>query len=134
MTGPWTFDEARDASDSAETEQRRVESEVTRAFKEYARAEKLYRVALARSILELKAGGMAVTACEVVAKGDPRIAELREERDIKEGLKETVKIAAWRVNADRHDTRDFIQWSMRRDLAENPGPREMETYGSRRAA
>lgn len=139
MTGPWTFDQARAASQAAETEQRRVESEVHTAYKDYARKERLFRVALARKILELKAGGMAITACEVVAKGDERIAALREERDIAEGLKETAKLAAWRANADRRDTGDLLRWSARRDLAEysgpaEPEPAEMPTYGARRAA
>jgi hypothetical protein len=137
--GPWTFDEARSASDGAEREQRRVESEVHGAYKNYAHKERTYRVALARRILELRQQGMAITACEVVAKGDQRIAELREERDIAEGLKETAKHAAWRANADRRDTSDLIRWSARRDLAEYSGPAEREpagmtTYGARRAA
>lgn len=139
MTGPWTFAQARQASDGAETEQRRVESEIHDAYKDYARKERLYRVALARRILELRQQGMAITACEVVAKGDQAIAALREERDLAEGLKETAKHAAWRANADRRDTSDLIRWSARRDLAEysgpaEPEPAEMETYGSRRAA
>lgn len=137
MSGqPWDFDQARAESLAAEQEQRRVESEVTLAFREYAKAERLYRVALARRIWELKRDGIAVTACENLAKGDPAIAALKEERDSKEGLKETAKVAAWRVNADRHDVRDFIQWSMRRDLAEGygaqPTPKFTEPIGARR--
>lgn len=131
---PWSFGEAYQASKGAEQEQRRVESEVSQAYKEYARAKKLAAVALARRIWELKADGIAVTACETLAKGDPRVAELIEERDSKEGLKETAKVAAWRVNADRRDMGDFIGWSMRRDLAEYCGPSEpapvhMKTFG-----
>ena len=91
---PWDFDQALQAHRAAENEQRRVESEVTSAYREYAKAERAYRVALARRILELKSGGMAITACETVAKGDRAIAELREARDIAEGLKETAKVAA----------------------------------------
>ena len=137
MTGqPWTFDQARAASEGAELEQRRVESEVTQAYREYAKAERLYRVALARRIWELKAQGIAITACENLAKGDPAIAVLKEERDSKEGLKETAKVAAWRCNADRHDVRDFIQWSARRDLAEGlghaPTPEFASPIGGRR--
>jgi hypothetical protein len=138
MDGPWSFDAAVRASDNAETEQRRVESEIHGAYKQYAQKERLYRVALARKILELKSGGMAVTACETIAKGDPAIAELRFERDIAEGVKETAKHAAWRANADRRDISDLIRWSARRDLAEyagpaEPEPEEMPTYGGVRA-
>lgn len=134
MTGPWTFTEAVDASNAAEQEQRRVESEIHTAYKAYARREQLYRVALARKILALKADGMAITACETVAKGDPAIAELRYERDIAEGVRETARHAAWRANADRRDIGDLLRWSARRDLAEyagpaEPEPAEMETIG-----
>lgn len=138
MNGPWDFADAVRASNDAETEQRRVESEIHVAYKQYAQKERLYRVALARKILELKLGGMAITACETVAKGDQRIAELREERDIAEGVKETAKHAAWRANADRRDISDLIRWSARRDLAEysgpsQPEPAEMPTYGGVRS-
>src|SRR5687768_2576946 len=115
MTGqPWDFQQALEASRASEQEQRRVESEVAQAYRAHGRAQKLYAVALARRIMELKAGGMAITACEVVAKGDPAIAELREARDVAEGFKETAKVAAWRVNADRRDTGDLLRWSARR--------------------
>lgn len=138
MTGPWEFHDAVKASNDAETEQRRVESEIHTAYKQYAQRERLYRVALARKILALKVGGMAVTACEVVAKGDKAIAELRYERDIAEGVKETARHAAWRANADRRDVSDLIRWSARRDLAEYSGPSqsepaEMPTYGGARS-
>lgn len=138
MTGPWSFEAAVKASEDAEIEQRRVESEIHSAYKQYAQKERLYRVALARRILELKSQGMAVTACEVVAKGDKAIADLRYERDIAEGVKETAKHAAWRANADRRDVSDLIRWSARRDLAEysgpsQPEPAEMPTYGGVRS-
>lgn len=134
---PWDFREAIAARDAAELEQRRIEGEIHEAYKNHARAQRVYAVALARHMLELKQAGMAITACEVVAKGDPRIAKLREERDIAEGLKETAKHAAWRANADRRDTTSLLDWSARRDLAEyagrtEPVPDHMETFGGTR--
>jgi hypothetical protein len=118
MTGPWTFDEARTASVDGHDEQERVEGLVGAAYKDYARKERLYSVALARKMLDLKRSGVAITACERLAKGDEKIAELREERDIAEGVKETAKHAAWRAAADRRDTESLIDWSKRRNLAE----------------
>lgn len=137
MTGlPWDFGQAVAASSAAEVEQRRVESEVTQAYREFGKAKRLYYVALARRILELKASGVAVTACEKLAQGDPAIAVLREAKDVAEGLKETAKVAAWRVNADRRDVNDLIQWSKARDLAEgysrSPAPVFSEPIGGRR--
>lgn len=138
VTLPWSFHEAVQAHKNAEVEQRRVESEVTSAYKEHAKAERLYTVALARRILMLKSQGMAITACETVAKGDEHIATLRYERNVAEGLKETAKVAAWRVNADRRDVEGLIDWSKRRDLAEYCRPAEREpahkipTFGGKR--
>jgi hypothetical protein len=134
---PWSFAEAYKAHKDAEEEQRRVESEVSRAYQEWGRAQNQYAVALARRMLELKGSGVAVTACETLAKGDENVARLREQRDIKEGLKETAKVAAWRVNADRRDVGDLLRWSARRDLAEYSGPAQpepahMQTFGGRR--
>src|SRR4051794_17860044 len=101
--GPWGFDVAQAKSEDAAREQERLEEEVRDAFREHARAERLYDVALARRILELKSGGMASTVCERLAKGDETIADLRERRNIADGLKETAKLAAWRANANRRD-------------------------------
>ncbi len=118
MNGPWGFDRAVQAYRAGETEQRRVESEVAQAYREAGRAQELYAVALARRMFELRAEGVAATACETLAKGDKRIAELRRDRDVKEGLKETAKVAAWRTNADRRDVTALIEWAARRDLAD----------------
>lgn len=118
MTGPWDFGDAEKASTIAAEEQKRLEDETRDAFKTFARAQRLYAVALARRMLELKQQGMAITACETVAKGDEQIAALREQRDLAEGLKETAKQAAWRANADRRDVEALIDWSKRRELAE----------------
>jgi hypothetical protein len=115
---PWDFHDALRASEDAHAEQERVESEVTAAYKDYARKERLFRVALARRMLELKRDGVAITACETLATGDPTIAALREERDVADGLRETAKHAAWRAAADRRDTESLIDWSKRRELAE----------------
>ncbi len=137
---PWTFAQAVEAHKSAELEQRRVEGDVSEAYRAYARAEQTYRVALARRMVELRADGNAATTTETLAKGDERIALLRFERDVAEGLKETARVAAWRVNADRRDVEALIDWSKRRELAEFAGrggpvePAEVTTYGARRAA
>lgn len=138
VTQPWSFGAALVASRNAETEQRRVESEVHDAYKQHARANRLHAVARARKMGELKAQGVASTACKTLADGDPEIARLCEERDLADGLRETAKHAAWRANADRRDIAGFIDWSKRRDLAEYYGPAEAEpehmtTFGGARA-
>lgn len=139
MTGPWTFDQAVKAADDAEEEQRRVESEISRAYRDHARAEKLYDVALARKMWELKRDGIPATVCKTLAQGDPDIAALKEERNSKEGLVETAKVAAWRAQSDRRDTSGLLDWSKRRDLAEYAGrslerePEKLTTFGGIRA-
>jgi hypothetical protein len=140
-SAPWTFEQAVKASEAASAAQTAVEESVLDAYKGYAHAEKLFRVALARKMLELKSAGMAVTACETVAKGDETIALLRYERDLAEGVREAARHAAWKASADRRDTEALLSWSMRRDLADWHGHADQAepagapyVYGARRAA
>lgn len=106
-----------------------------RAFKDFALKEEAYRRALAERILEHHADGVAWTVCPELARGDARVARLRRERDIAEGVKEALQQAAWRRNADRRDTERFAEWSMRRELAEAAGrvpePERVEVFGRR---
>jgi hypothetical protein len=121
MTGPYTFDEARKASEHASNIQRQAEQFVIASTKRYANAERAYRKALAEKILALKAEGMAITACGDVARGEARIADLKFDRDVAEGVREAASQAVWRATSDRKDEGRFIDWSMRRELAEGYG-------------
>lgn len=122
MTGrPYDFDQARAAAENASRAQAAAEDFIREAAREYAVKEEAYRVALAKQILEQHAGGAAWTVCADLARGDEQVARLRRERDIAEGVKEAAGQAAWRRAADRRDTERFIDWSMRRELAEGAG-------------
>lgn len=131
MSGPYTFDEAKAASEHAANVQRQAEQFVIDATKRYANAERTYRKALAEKILELKADGMAITACGDVARGEPAIADLKFARDVAEGVREAASQAVWRATADRKDEGRFIDWSMRRELAEGYGQVPEPALGGR---
>lgn len=135
MTGPYEFDEAREASEGASKIQRQAEQFVIDTTKRHANAERAYRKALADKILALKAEGVAITACGDIARGDPAIADLKYARDVAEGVKEAARQAVWRATADRKDEGRFIDWSMRRELAEGwgqvPEPLEQPIIGAR---
>lgn len=118
MTGPWTFDEARDKTREAEAQQRAAEDFVKDAYRQYAHAEDAYRRALADKIVTLRADKWPATVCADLARGDQHVARLRRERDIAEGVREAAGQAAWRRNANRRDLQRFVEWSMRRELAE----------------
>jgi hypothetical protein len=118
---PYDFAAAKKASESASGVQRQAEQFVIDASRRAANTERAYRKALSEKILELKAGGMAITACGDVARGDPPIADLKFERDVARGIREAASQAVWRATADRKDEGRFIEWSMRRDLAEGYG-------------
>ena len=51
-----------------------------------AKAEQVYRVALAKKFLELKAQGEKVTIMSDLARGDEAVAQLKFERDVAETL------------------------------------------------
>jgi hypothetical protein len=141
MTGhrPYTFAEAQQANTERSANQKAAEKFMIDTTREYAQAERAYREALAKKILELRADGMAITACSDVARGDKHVAELKFKRDVAEGVREAAGQTAWRASADRRAEQEFIQWSARRDLAEYHGrepeqePKEPTVYGGKRA-
>lgn len=130
--GPWSFDEARDNCAEASRTQRAQEENVLAAYRDYAEKKRAHYKARAEKILQLRAEGMAVTACETVAKGDPHVADLGYKRDIAEGVVEVAKQAAWRRNADRKDAQRFSDWSQNRELAEFHGREPAEQFGGQR--
>lgn len=133
---PYDFAQAKAASAAASNNQRAAEQFVIDSTRAYAEAERAYRKALASKILELKAGGMAVTACGDVARGEAGVADLKYKRDVAEGVREAAGQSSWRASGDRKAEQSFISWSMRRDLAE--GYHQVtgsgETFGRRAAA
>ena len=62
--------------------------------------------------------GLPATLCLDLSKGDERIASLRREWDIAEGVKEAMQQNCWRHTADRKDAQRFADWSQRREMAE----------------
>lgn len=136
MSGPYTFDEARDAARDASTLQKAAEDFIKQAAKESAQAEEAYRKALAEEIVRQHDDGVAWSVAPDLARGNKKVAELRRRRDIAEGVREASLQAAWRRTADRKDTQRFIDWSMRRELAEGygtvPEPLEQSVIGGRR--
>lgn len=132
---PYSFDEATTLTRQASAAQRAAETLLRTTSKEYAEAERAYRVALAKEIVRQHAEeGVAWTVCQDLARGNPAVADLRMRRDIAEGVREATLQQAWRASADRRDLGQLVVWSMRRDLAEDPVPDHMPTIGGRRAA
>ena len=134
---PFDEPDARDAARMAASLQAGAEGQIREAFSNFAEKEHAYRKALATRIAELHADGTAWTACGDLARGDERVAQLRMERDIAEGVKEAAMQASWRRAADRKDIGRLIEWSARRDLAAGVDPEDAApgvVFGSRRAA
>src|SRR5690349_2910005 len=101
---PYSFDEARSAATKASRAQIAAEEFIKDCARAYALAEEAYRVALAEAIVSAHAEGKAWTVCGDIARGDRRVAQLRRERDIAEGVRDAAVQAAWRRSADRRDT------------------------------
>ncbi len=70
--------------------------------KDYAKKEYLYRTALSKKLVELRASGEKVTHLADIARGIPEIAKLRFDRDISEGLKKSAEEG---INFYKHDIR-----------------------------
>lgn len=137
MTGAaFTFAEARDAVNAAKAAQAAAEDFRRQASRDLADAEQAYRVALASEIVRQHDAGVAWTVAKDLARGKREVALLRNRRDIAAGVLDAAETAAWRHNADRRALDKFVDWSMRRDLAEGAGVSgpDGQVFGGRRAA
>ena len=110
---PYDFGEAREAARRAASNQRQGEDNLREASAKLADAEKAYRIALARKIVEVHANGSAWTVAQDLARGDESVAELRYLRDVAKGVFEATQSAIWRYTADRKDCLELIEWSRR---------------------
>jgi hypothetical protein len=118
VSGPWTFDQAVAAQRDATQKQEQAERFVKTAYRDFAEKERVYREALAKRITELRAEGISVTLCGDLARGDSRVAGLKYERDVAEGVREAAGQAVWRATADRKTVEGLMDWSKRRELAD----------------
>lgn len=116
---PWTFPQAVAAARRASEVQKAGEQAVRDASADLAEKERQYRLALAKCIVTQHAEGAAWTVAQDLARGDRQVAELRYLRDVAKGVLDAAEQRAWRHTADRKDTLEFIEWSRRRELAEN---------------
>lgn len=132
---PLQIEDARQAAYAASENQRTVEDRIRQTSQDLAEAERAYRKALATKIVELRAAGNAVTACEAIAKGDPVIADLRYSRDVAAGVHDATRQEAYRRGADRKAVDALLEWSMKRDLrVDTPPAQYPAAIGGQRAA
>lgn len=132
---PLAIEDAREAAHQASELQRGVEDRMREHSRALAEAERAYRKRLAERILAMKADGVAVTACETIAKGEKDVADLRYQRDVAQGIFEATRQEAFRRGADRADVGRLLDWSRARDLRTDTPPGEYPTaIGARRAA
>jgi hypothetical protein len=118
---PFDFGEAETAIREAQARQAGAETTLKEASKAAAAKEQTFRVALAKEIVRLHdSDKVAWTVCADLARGNEHVAQLRYERDVAQGVLEAAQQAAWRFAADRKDTGRLVDWSMRRELAEQP--------------
>lgn len=129
---PYDFAQAREAVTLASQNMKNAEQFMRQAFEDSANAERAYRVALAKKIVELHAGGAAWTVCQDLARGDKTVADLRYARDVAEGVKEAAQNAVWRHTADRKDLGKLVDWSMR--VAPDGQHEDASSYTTPRAA
>lgn len=114
----WLWQEAQEQMAVSAAAQERAEQEVRDCAETAAQAERNYRVALHKRIVQLRGEGTAATACESLAKGEPEIAELRYLRDVADGVLVAAKAALYRRRDDRADTLQLARWSQAREMAD----------------
>ena len=122
---PLEIADAREAAHKASELQRGVEDAIRDASRKLAEAERQYRLAPTKRIMHLHAqDGVAWTACDVIARGEPAVADLRYQRDVAKGVLEAAQQQAFRYGADRRDLHRLIEWSQRRDLRTDAPPEQ----------
>lgn len=134
MTAPFDFPEAVAATRRAAQAQRDAEQARRDASTTLAEAERVYRVALAKRIVEVHADGAAWTVAQDLARGDKHVADLRYARDVARGVLDAAEQRAWRHTADRRDMHELVCWSRRRELAEHGGDDPRVAWSGRAAA
>lgn len=142
LSNPYEIEEAREAQHMASEGQRKLADTLAAAHKALAQAEFRYRRALSERMKQLHVdglkgdgGGLAITTCEVVAKGEEPIALLRRERDELRGDVERLNQLAFTYGADRRGLDELVVWSRGRDLRVDAPPAdwsEQETHGTGR--
>ncbi len=119
---PLQIEDARASAYTASEMQKKVEDEIRAHSRALAEAERAYRRRLSERIVELKAAGNAITACETIAKGEKDVADLRYRRDVARGIFEAAQQQSFRRGADRRDINVMLTWSMHRDLRTDTSP------------
>lgn len=109
---PYDFTEAKSAMERACSGQIAAEKAVKDSFQKFALARKAYQVAFAEEILRQRAEHPATIALDL-ARGQEKVAQLRYEKDVAEGVMEAAKSAIWRHTADRKDVARLVDWSRR---------------------
>jgi hypothetical protein len=125
---PYDFAQASELTRRASAAQKAAEDLLRSTSRDFAEKERAYRIALAKEIVTQHSEGAAWTVCQDLARGNPQVAQLRMERDIADGMREASQQRAWSAAADRKDLTQLINWSLRRDLAEDvPQPQWTRT-------
>lgn len=116
LRNPFEIQEAREAEYTATKAQRDHGDVLAKAHLKLAQAEYLYRRKLTKRIKELHVGGMAITMCEGVAKGEQEVGRLRRRRDELKGELAKAEDYSYTLAADRRALKGIVEWSMYRDL------------------
>lgn len=109
---PYSFAGAKRAIARASRDQAHAMEYREQAASAAADAEKAYRIAKAKAIVEARAEWPATVAVEV-ANGDRHVSELRAERDVKRGVEEAAQQLAWQASANRRSLEQLVAWSMK---------------------
>lgn len=118
LEDPLDIDDARRAAHLLAEKRRDAEQILEQAVIDAADAEQLYRKAVAKTMVTLRADGNPSTGLEQLAKGQDHVSDLARERDLKRGM---VKVAAERLQGlegERAMLRQLMEWSARINLLE----------------
>lgn len=112
---PLDLDDGREAAHVLATYCREAVRDLARAHHFYAQAELEYRRELALAMAEIYSELGKVTMVDDLARGNPRVANLRHTRDLARAGVSVAKERLRQLDGERASLRQLLEWSQKFD-------------------
>lgn len=115
MGDPLDLDDARQAAHLLAQQIRDAVDNLGACHVAYANAELEYRRELAKVIAEIYSDLGKVSLVDDLARGNPKVAQLRHFRDLQDGQVKVARERLKQLDGERASLRQLIEWSQRFD-------------------
>jgi hypothetical protein len=110
---PLDLDDGRRAAARLARQCRDAVDALDRAVQSHAQAELTYRKAHAAKLVELRSEAIPATLCQDLSKGDPKVGQLKYERDLAKGIIDVSRERLRQLDGERASLRQLLEWSQK---------------------